>query len=441
MNRIGKEIKENLIADISKLSMIFLQLLLCFVVSLSSFISYYETKGENDKFKNIYGEKQFMRILDGDSGEEDAYEQLLAQPNYLGKMKSVYNKMMNSEVFTYLPEFTNPIYLSGIPEYNNFLYKTFGSTEEDGGIELDSYDGNTDIYYCVNSAWVGKGVLETYGLEPESGRFFGDKDLVPIYPGDTVPIILGAEYKEYYNLGDHIKGDMFIANVQFEVIGFLKKSATMKLIDQGQSKFVQLDNFAVVPLPDYPNTINTDDEDAQRMIYNMKIHGFSYSDKDPDTVQSEVNKICGEVGFQPKLKVQSSSNYEDTELLMDMSTLTNISFALSLILVVFSVMTFSLTMVNSIRNNMRYYAVLMTNGYTYFDITKIILAAPLLVETAALVSGSIIMFIIGGLEYISLLLTCILCTLVIALIIFAIISAVTIREFKCHDLANYLRKK
>jgi hypothetical protein len=98
-------------------------------------------------------------------------------------------------------------------------------------------------------------------------------------------------------------------------------------------------------------------------------------------------------------------------------------------------------MVNSIRNNMRYYAVLMTNGYTYFDITKIILAAPLLVETSALVSGSIIMFIIGGLEYISLLLTCILCTLVIALIIFAIISAVTIKEFKCHDLANYLRKK
>jgi putative ABC transport system permease protein len=349
--------------------------------------------------------------------------------------------MMSSEVFTYLPQYTNPVYLSGIPEYNNFLYKTFGSTEKNDGIELDSYDGNTDLYYCVNCAWVGKGVLETYGLNPECGRFFDDEDLVAIHMGDTVPIILGADYKKYYNLGDHIKGDMMIANVQFEVIGFLEKSAAMKLVDIGQSKFVQLDDFVIVPLSDYPNTIGTADEDAQRTIYSMKINGFVYSDKDPDTIQTEVNRICGEIGYEPKLKVQSSSNYEDTELLMDMSTLTNIAFVLSLILVIFSVMTFCLTMVNSIRNNMRYYAVLITNGYTYSDIAIIILTAPLLVETAALISGSIIMLIIGGFEYISLLLTCILCTLVIALIIFAIISVVTMREFKCHDLANYLRKK
>ncbi len=438
MSRVRKEIKENMISEITKLSMLFLQLLLCFIMCLSSFISYYEIKQQKDKFENTYGENQFLRIEDA---RTNSYEEFISQSNYLGKMKSVYQKMMNSEVFTYLPEFTNQVYLSGIQDHKGYSKMLFDNSE-DSGFSLECYDGKSYLYYGVNGVWIGKDVLETYGLEPESGRFFQDKDLAPIHTGDTVPIILGADYKEYYSLGDHIKGDIMIANVNFEVIGFLKKGATMKLIELGHSKFVELDRFVVVPLPDYPNTMDTDDEEAQRMIYEMKTLGFVYTDKNPDTVQAEVNKICREVGYEPALKVQSSTNHEDAELMMDMNTISSISFALSLILIIFSVMTFSLTMVNSIRKNMRYYAVLITNGYTFADLLIIILSAPFLVEAAALISGGlIILFVEEEAHYFTLLMKGMLFTLLTALMIFFIIAAVTLREFKRHDIANYLRRK
>lgn len=126
---------------------------------------------------------------------------------------------------------------------------------------------------------------------------------------------------------------------------------------------------------------------------------------------------------------------------MDMNKLTNIAFAISGILIVFSVMTFGITMVNNIRNNMRYYAILITNGYTYVDIAKIILAAPLLVEAAALVSGFIVLLIVGDKAYLSLLLIGTLFAALIALMIFSVISAIALREFKRHDIANYLRRK
>ena len=439
MTRLAKEIKESIFDDIVKLSMIFLQLLLFFTVCMSSFISYYDIKQQKEKFNNTYGEKQFLRITENFYDGE--YEEFLSNPNYLGKMKSVYNKLINNEIIGYLPEYTNPVYLADLPKDERFLYHSYGSTETNEGIELESWDKKTDLYYDVNAVWTGKGVLETYGLIPESGRFFTDDDFVPIHSGDTVPIILGADYKEYFEIGDHIKGDIFIANVQFEIIGFLEKGAAIKVIDSGRAEFKALDSFAVIPLPDHPNTIDAADIEAQTFIYGLKICGFSYTDKTPDIIQSEINKICNEVGFEPKLQVQSATNYEDTELMMDMNALTDIAFALSAILVLFSVMTFSLTMVNNIRNKMRYYAILMTNGFTYSDITKIILAAPIFVETAALISGGIVLFVIGGSKYISLLLIGMLFSSIIAVLIFAVISVVTLREFKCHDLANYLRKK
>lgn len=439
MNRIAKEIKQSITADIFKLSMIFLQLLLCFVVCISSFISYYEIKQQKEQFDKTYGEKQFIRVWD--AFYDDTYEEFLAEPNYLGKMKSVYNKMVNDDKIGFFSEYTNPVYLADIPKDERFLAQDNTNTEEYEGISFESYDGKTKTYYDVNGIWMGKGGLETYGIVPESGRSFTDEDFEPIHSGDTVAIILGADYKEYYKLGDHIKGDMFIANVQFEVVGFFEKGAAIKLIDMGKSTFKELDSFVMIPLCDYPNEIGADDVSEQSFIYGMKICGFSYTDRSPDSIQSEINRICGEVGFEPKLQVQSATNYEDAELMMDMNELTNIAFAISGILIVFSVMTFGITMVNNIRNNMRYYAVLITNGYTYIDIAKIILAVPFLVETAALISGFIVLLIVGDKAYLSLLLIGTLFAALIALMIFLIISAIALREFGRHDTANYLRKK
>ena len=138
MTRLAKEIKESIFDDIVKLSMIFLQLLLFFTVCMSSFISYYDIKQQKEKFNNTYGEKQFLRITENFYDGE--YEEFLSNPNYLGKMKSVYNKLINNEIIGYLPEYTNPVYLADLPKDERFLYHSYGSTETNEGIELESWD-------------------------------------------------------------------------------------------------------------------------------------------------------------------------------------------------------------------------------------------------------------------------------------------------------------
>lgn len=202
---------------------------------------------------------------------DDTYEEIISEPNYLGKMKSVYNKMVNNDKIGFFSEYTNPVYLADIPKDERFFAQDNVEAEEYEGISFESFDGKTDTYYDVNGIWMGKGGLETYGIVPESGRSFTDEDFEPIHSGDTVAIILGADYKEYYKLGDHIKGDMFIANVQFEVVGFFEKGAAIKLIDMGKSTFKELDDLVMIPLCDYPNEIDPDDFSDQSFIYGMKI--------------------------------------------------------------------------------------------------------------------------------------------------------------------------
>lgn len=275
-------------------------------------------------------------------------------------------------------------------------------------------------------------------MTPKWGRGFEDSDRKFPNDGDTVPVILGYNYKEYFDIGDTMKGDLYYANVSFEIIGFFDEGEVMMFPD---GRYSRLDDYVMVPLCDPPSEITEDNAGNIRQLYDFKICGFAHSDCTADEIQREVARICKEVGFEPILQVQGAKNYESTELSTDIERLSDLFIAISAVLLVFSVLSIILFTINYMRKNLKYYAVLLANGYTYSDIIVIILGIPLICVIAAVAVSIVFLFIIIDLTFVRVLIYSILILASTGLLI-VIISAVCIyRELKKHDLSVYLRQR
>lgn len=95
MNRIKKEIKNAVLHNLIVVTMLFVQLLLCFMLSSYSFISSVDVSSQAALYKETYGSKDFYRVWD--AFYDDSYDIFISQPNYIGKMEYVYNKMSESD--------------------------------------------------------------------------------------------------------------------------------------------------------------------------------------------------------------------------------------------------------------------------------------------------------------------------------------------------------
>lgn len=442
MNRIKNEIKNALLHNLLIVSMLFVQLLLCFMLSSYSFISSIDVSSQAAAYKETYESKDFYKVWD--TFYDDSYDKFISQPNYIGKMEYVYNKMCESEKINFFSIYDNPVEITNAPDRYEFLDESDHEPEpenfsvDDYALEWDDYNCNKDIYYSVKCIWIDKNGLKENNISPKWGRGFEDHDFEFTRNGDTVPVILGYNYREYFNIGDMIKGDLFYAGVDLKIIGFFDKGVKM-LFPSGS--FSNLDDYVMVPLCDAPDKMTDEDADPLLELYSFKLWGFAHTDCTPDEIQLEVARICKEVGFEPILQVQGAKNYESAELAMDIEYLTELFIAISATLLIFSVLSIILFTINYMRKNLKYYAILLANGYTYADIIMIILGIPFTCVIAAVAVSIIFLFVIIDLTFFRLIIYSTLILTAVGLIIVTVSAASIYHELKKHDLSAYLRQR
>ena len=442
MNKIFLEIKSGIKSNLLISSMLFFQLTLCFILCAFSFVSTYNLIQQTNKFSSNYGDKQYLRVWDAFYDEAD--ETFKSEPNYIGKMKSVYNKMCDNKIVNFFSEYNNPVYIENAPDNYLFSYSCNSESDfslKDSEVELSGYDNKNHMYNDVKCIWLDKKGLDYCNLTTEEDRKFDTNDFKFTEDGDTVSIIMGADYKKYYKIGETFNADILYANVKFKIVGFLAEDEAAYTVVDGNSTLEKLNNYIILPLCDCPDEINEKDSEKLYNLLEFKICGYSITQKTPNDVQNEITKICNEVGFSPVLQVAKSTNYESSELMMDIDSLSDAMMTISLILLIFSTLTLTLFVVNNLRRNLKYYAILLTNGYTFLEIIFVIIGIPIIINMSAFILSVLTLLFICNTDYINVLIFSMLSLLILSLIIISITAVFVFKELKKHDLAQYLRQR
>lgn len=182
-----------------------------------------------------------------------------SDPNRLNNLKDFYVAFSNNPNYIYLDKVDQTIYMKDTPDTDKF----FDGYEK--GNYYDDEFGNR--YYPFYNCTINLTTQNYYNFKVTEGRLFNSEDFKY---GDTIPVILGYDYKDYYNIGDVFTGNYLKCYFNYEVIGILDKNTSITL----QNKVVFLDRYIISPSVTVPNAPQTHDElFYQSASYLQKLEG------------------------------------------------------------------------------------------------------------------------------------------------------------------------
>jgi len=140
-------------------------------------------------------------------------------------------------------------------------------------------------------------VFDNYDMQVSDGRLFAEKDFV-YTEGEPYPVLLGAEYKNIYKVGDIIEGVRQTTDDKLIVIGFLKEGTLFADMMDSANPLIPLDRYIIYPF--YNEIIHKDgtrEEDPLMITYVTIMGGTLVVSDTSISVQDEMNKITNTYGF------------------------------------------------------------------------------------------------------------------------------------------------
>ncbi len=132
--------------------------------------------------------------------------------------------------------------------------------------------------------------LEINKIEISEGQSFKKEDFTE--QPKQLPILLGAAFTSFYDVGDIISVD----GDEAKIIGFLRSDATLYL-DEGTVSSLE---HAIILPQFFPRFDSWSTKEAEKLQTSMIFFGGKIAVSDPKTdVQKEINKITSEYGYYP----------------------------------------------------------------------------------------------------------------------------------------------
>jgi hypothetical protein len=163
---------------------------------------------------------------------------------------------------------------------------------EEGDADDASYAYEGDIYHAMKTIQVSGNFLKEFGVSVAEGRSFLDSDF-HYSPGETIPVLLGHDYREYLSLGDQLHGIYLGENMVFKVVGFLSDNAYF--YSRQQKDMVSCNRYIIMPAMLSPVT-DTTSFNRVRLLQQME--GIIVSDQDYQTVAAHYAKAKEEANIE-----------------------------------------------------------------------------------------------------------------------------------------------
>ena len=171
-----------------------------------------EQSGRADEVSKVLRLTETMSDVDFYSYMDDGGDILEKVCNVLKKLDEKYGD-------DYVIQASQFIELENVQVDDKFLINY-----EEGDEESSTYEYDGVKYSDVKAMQVSNGFFVQNKLTLSSGNFFSEDDY-KTYGFEEIPVILGNEYSQDYNIGDIFEGSYLYKNMKFKVAGFLSDAS------------------------------------------------------------------------------------------------------------------------------------------------------------------------------------------------------------------------
>lgn len=223
-------------------------------------------------------------------------------------------------------------------------------------------DGETRKSY--DGLYVGKNYFEEFSTQPEEGRLFVEDDFV-YEDGKCMPVILGAAYREEFELGERFWADTPFMQTEVCVIGFLKEGELLCK----EAKIQRCDDYVFFPMIDFPDRGNIETTN-NRLMY-MKNLGIVKTGMTRNETQDYLYHLSDSLGMPGVFIIPGASNQRISGVAASMEEIIKTSRVMLVVLGVVTVMALVFYISRKMKKNWNYYSVLYLLGFTKMEVFAI----------------------------------------------------------------------
>ncbi len=284
-------------------------------------------------------------------GDNAYYSYLNDNGHGYKKLHGFATRLLDSTSFTYIMMMEQSIDVKEKPS-DIFLY---GYEEGDASDASYAYEG--DIYHAMKTIQVSERFLDEFGVTVDEGRRFQESDF-QYQQGETIPVLLGHDYREFVLLGDYLHGIYLGENMVFKAVGFLSDDAFF--YSRQQKDMVSCNRYIIMPAM-LSSASDTTSFNRIRLLQQME--GIIVSDQDYQTVATQYAKAKEEADIEDwEIEVRDpNAKYDQNSALSTYSAMTDEvagQFRIILALIIgFVMISMSLTISGLIREKQYEYGV------------------------------------------------------------------------------------
>lgn len=175
-------------------------------------------------------------------------------------------------------------------EYYELYLQYLENDKEDGVFFSYETEEFTDACPVINCLQTSENVLEDFHITVREGRLFEKDDY--LYGGNgEIPILMGSDYADLYQIGDSFQWNYLFEEYTFKVIGFLEKDSSIELAERN----VILDTYIVMPA--FMTEENVAESNGLKIHYANKTSGIiQFRESNADKFYSIVRPLLSDAG-------------------------------------------------------------------------------------------------------------------------------------------------
>ena len=223
------------------------------------------------------------------------YSPFYSQQRGEKNVKTMYEKLINADEFAYYEIYYQFLYVlnyNGSPVFRE-MYEKGNPYKEDIVMEINGVKYPPAA--TIKAAQLSYNCFSDFNLKLFEGEGLKEEDYFYSI-NETLPVILGYEYKDHYQIGDTFQSVYIAEPFTFEVIGFLEKDSYIQI----GKKIKYLDRYIIMPSFHCEDPINTQDRIFQIRHYGLKTSGILKSSDGVSNgkIKTIINRMARESGLK-----------------------------------------------------------------------------------------------------------------------------------------------
>lgn len=352
----------------------------CIAINIA-LTNYIKADDQKKAMEESYGDKHFYKIMV--NGSEEVVNQFFDGEN-VENIKKLFEQLNADKLLDFRYTTANGIeFYNDEINYNKSMFPSYPQQCVDG-YEMGVPEVQ-DNYLRLKGLYVDRLFnMEKY-VTLDSGNWFeADDFVVDVTQNIPLPVIMGSEYKDYYQIGDKLENAHIGTeeNITLRVIGFLKENSYF--YDNNNDKCL-LNRYLLVPSVEVSDTFEKYNDDGTiNSFYNSAYDSFKVMNTriictaaNAKTVKENVEKYFSSDGLY-ELRLNDETTGAKQQL-NEFKSIAISSFVISLIVITFSLIVYGIQLYYKLLRQRKKYSILIFAGISKGQVFWISVADTLVV--------------------------------------------------------------